>query len=106
MIEILVFILFQLIINFFVRYININNRFKYIFASLMPLFVGLLMLSFPFWNAGLFSYFHSTPLEDYNCGMFLFVNGIIQWVFGIPIVYFLQVIFNETIFKKVISDFS
>jgi hypothetical protein len=98
MIELAVFLLFQIIINLLVKRF-FNGYRQYVFRSLAILAFSLLMLAYPFMLISFyFNNFYSegkTRCGNAYIGMVAFL-----WVIGTPLVLLFQYLLNRFLFKS------
>ena len=100
MIELPIFLLVQLILNFIVRFVA-NNKVTYVFTSLATLIFGVLIIVYPMWSWRIYDFFYPPDPDDkVRCGMMQMGAAMFQWVVGIPIVIILRWVLNKYLHKN------
>jgi hypothetical protein len=105
MLEIFVFLLFQIIFNIIIRVIHID-RLTCVFVSLSLLVFGILILTYPSWSYRIYNFFYpSTPVS--KCGNAQIGAIFFQLFIGTPLVILFQLLFNRHFHKieSIASEF-
>lgn len=96
MIELIIFIIIQVIVTISVFKI-VTERSKYIFYNLSPLVFALLMIVFPVFEILISNLFRSS--DSIKCGNASLGMMMFYWIIGTPIVYFLQKYLTRIYYK-------
>jgi hypothetical protein len=95
MIELLVFILIQIILNVLIKKIDIP-RISYLFSAFSVTLFTILMMLYPYvsWHI---TFALDPPNSSFICGNAYLGPVLFQWVFGIPLVIIVQIFFNRRV---------
>jgi len=96
MIELVVFLLVQIIINLLVKRF-FNAHFKFLFLALSVFLFAILILVYPFFVVNF--YFSTYKEGETRCGnAYIGLVGFL-WIIGTPLVILSQYLFNKYLFK-------
>ncbi len=98
MLEILIFVIGQLLINLIIRLLN-KGKVTYIFCSISTILFAWLMLIYPNWSWRIDNFFYPPEPNQIRCGNVWLGVAMFQWFVGMPLVVVLQSIFNKRIHR-------